>query len=293
MAAALCQGCTSDDQDSDNATESSGAGGVAGASGSARPEGGSGQAGIRGEAGHPSQAGNAGQAGGVSQIAGGTGWGGDAGQPGSAGRSSAGGRAGEGGAGGGAGESRAGEGGDGGVAGESRAGEGGDGGSAGAALPPWDRDAAGPLLIAGDYEDEWQTIHRITDTTWTQVSEQWGTSLWHIARYDNDLRSVIAQNASDNDFFADLWSRFDWTTFDGALWYCQIAYDADSETAALATPRPDDTDPTADGSCGVGTWSALNPRGAGGAGGAGGEAGGSGEGGAAGGESGGGGGAAG
>jgi hypothetical protein len=124
-------------------------------------------------------------------------------------------------------------------------GDAGDGGGAGE-----------PLAISGEYADEFATSYVITDSTWTQT---WGddTSVFNITQYDNDGQCVVAQNDSDNTFKPNLWSRFNWTHFDSALWICQRPYDAPSEAAALATARPDDSDPSAVGSCDVGTWSRL------------------------------------
>ena len=160
--------------------------------------------------------------------------------------------------------SAAGNAGDGGASGSAagNAGDGGAPGSAGSAGGSGDE-----LPIAGEYTDTFATRHTITDTTWTQQSSLWGTSIWNITQYDAQAEYVIAQNDSSNDYARDLWSRFDWTTYGGSLWVCQIAYDAETEAAALATERPDDSDPSANGSCGVGTWSELTEVGAGGAGG--------------------------
>jgi hypothetical protein len=125
------------------------------------------------------------------------------------------------------------------------------------------------LVIIGSYTDDWATVHAITDTTWTQ-SSSFGTSVFAITQYYNAAEFLIAQNASTNDYNPDLWSRFDWTTYQGSLWFCQTSYDAATEAAALAAARPNDADPTAQGSCGTFAWSPLTPAGvgAGGAGGA-------------------------
>ena len=83
------------------------------------------------------------------------------------------------------------------------------------------------------------------------------TSIYHISQYDNDFGVVIAQNDSANIWYPDLWSRFDWH-FDatGGLWYCQTAYDAADETAAVDTPAATSNDPAAGGCSGF-AWSAM------------------------------------
>ena len=67
---------------------------------------------------------------------------------------------------------------------------------------------------------------------------------------------LVAQNDSGNEWSADLWSRFDWTENEAGLWYCQTAYGAESEEAAMMTEAPDATDPANSG-CGSFSWSKL------------------------------------
>jgi hypothetical protein len=85
------------------------------------------------------------------------------------------------------------------------------------------------------------------------------TSLFHISQYGNSDQYVIAQNDPTNEWGPNLWTRFDWH-FDatGALWYCQTAYDAADETAAVDTPAATSDDP-ANGGCVGFAWSALTP----------------------------------
>jgi hypothetical protein len=128
---------------------------------------------------------------------------------------------------------------------------GGCGGFAWTELKP----PSGELDIAGDYMDDYDTVHRITDQSWTQVSD-FGTSVFEISEFSNDEQYVIAQNAADNDFNAELWSRFDWTEKDGELWFCQVVFDAETEEDALNAKRAVDSDP-ANGGCGGFAWSKL------------------------------------
>jgi hypothetical protein len=137
----------------------------------------------------------------------------------------------------------------------------GAGGEAGSASGP-----AEPLAICGEYADEFDTSYVITATSWTLTYAGSDPLASDITLYDNEEQYVVGRNDSANAFNPNLWSRFDWTQFDTALWVCQSAYDAPSEAAALATARPDDSDPSVDGSCGVGAWSRLSELGSGTAG---------------------------
>ena len=113
-------------------------------------------------------------------------------------------------------------------------------------------EGQGPLAIEGEWVDNFDTAHFIT-------SDQWdvGTSVHAITQYDNALRFVIAQNDADNEFSPGLWSRFDFTWDDAnVVWYCQTAFGAADEAAALATTAADATDLEGAG-CGGFPWSQL------------------------------------
>ena len=116
-----------------------------------------------------------------------------------------------------------------------------------------------PLSIIGNYTDPWGGTHEITALTWTAT---YGTSpsVYHIQYYLNESEYLVAQNDSLNTFNPDLFSRFDWTTFGGSLYYCQSAYDKLTAGEANAEATADRTDPTA-GGCGVSsfTWDLLTP----------------------------------
>ncbi len=131
--------------------------------------------------------------------------------------------------------------------GQSQAGEGGAG----------DPD---PFEIAGSYTDDFATSHQITGDTWTQVAD-YGTSVFEISQHSNEDGYVIAQNAADNDYNPELWSRFDFVEKDGVLYFCQSAFDAESEQDALDAEPADGSDP-ANGGCGGPdfAWSELTPE---------------------------------
>ncbi len=123
--------------------------------------------------------------------------------------------------------------------------------------PADDDDAVpGPLELIGSYLDGWGSFHVVTAETWhTGLAPT--DSVYLISQYDNDAGWVVAQNGEDNAFFPEAWSRFDWTTVDGQLYFCTTAYDAGTEQAALDADAPDATDPSASGCCGF-SWTAMN-----------------------------------
>lgn len=131
------------------------------------------------------------------------------------------------------------------------AGAGGEAGGAGAPgceSPPVEND----LEIAGAYRDGYDASHRVDDEVW-----QMGTSTFDLLEFSNDERWVIAENAADNEFFPDSFSRFEWTQEDGKLYYCQSVYAASSEEDAREAARAD-ADDLAEGCVGY-PWSALTP----------------------------------
>ena len=113
-----------------------------------------------------------------------------------------------------------------------------------------------PLL--GLWNDEWGTTHQIENELWTQGAAP-SASLFHLSQYDAVAGWAIAQNDETNAWSPNLWSRFDWATVGGQLYYCQTAYDAASEAAALAVPAADPSDPV-NGGCAGFAWTTLEGR---------------------------------
>ena len=113
--------------------------------------------------------------------------------------------------------------------------------------------------IIGTYIDNYMANHVISATTWTQTYSGGMPSIFNIRTVDNDQDFMIAENDATNEYSPSLFSRFDWITVDGALWYCQTAYDAESAEAAEATPAADATDPSMSG-CGMSPWSQLTAQ---------------------------------
>ena len=115
----------------------------------------------------------------------------------------------------------------------------------------WMREA---LDIEGSWSDEWDTYYEVTAFEWL-TSSDWGSSLYHITAASNEGGWIVAQNDEYNDYSPSLWSKFQWTwDDDGALYYCQSAYDAETEADAAAVSA--DAGDLA-GGCGGYGWSWL------------------------------------
>ncbi len=117
----------------------------------------------------------------------------------------------------------------------------------------------GLLALVGSYTDEWGTEHAVEPWLWTtDPGVPASTATYDVVQYHNADRWLIAQNGAANLYNPSLWSRFDWTDFQGDTFSCQTAYDAATADDALATPAADPTDPTA-GGCGGFAWTNLTP----------------------------------
>ena len=131
-------------------------------------------------------------------------------------------------------------------------GSGGEAGSAGAPecdSPPTENE----LEIAGAYRDNWDTSHRIDDEVW-----EMGTSTFTLIDFSNDEGWAIVENGADNEFFAESFSRFEWTRKNGQLFYCQSVYASSTAEEAQDEPRADASDLVT--GCGASfAWSSLTP----------------------------------
>ena len=113
-----------------------------------------------------------------------------------------------------------------------------------------------PLSLAGNYTDDWGGSHIITSFQWEMGYEGSAPSLFHIIEIHEGENFIIAQNDINNEWSADLWSKFEWTIDSEILYYCQSAYDADSVETALQASA-DAADVTT--GCGGSPWSTLTP----------------------------------
>lgn len=117
--------------------------------------------------------------------------------------------------------------------------------------------------IAGEYSDDFGGTVSIGSCA------IFGNAVTTLSNAD---KYMITQNSCVDPFNPGKWSRNEWTLYSGdgsapELYLCTQVYDADSEAAAIAAPRADDSDPTV-GGCGTPPttfpWSKLTPIAAGG-----------------------------
>lgn len=112
----------------------------------------------------------------------------------------------------------------------------------------------GSLEIMGSYVDEFDGTHEITAETWTMSQ----VGVFHIAEFDNAATFLVAQNDAGNEFDSEKWSRMDWT-YDGQdLYFCQPAYNKDTQEEAMADESADRGDLQA--GCSGFPWSQLIPQ---------------------------------
>ena len=108
------------------------------------------------------------------------------------------------------------------------------------------------LAIVGRYTDDFDGEHVITNSIWTNYG------IYNISQFDNEERYVIARNDESNMSSPCAWSRFDWAYDGDDLYYCQSAYAAESEEAALDS-EPADAEDLEKGCSGF-PWSQLTPQ---------------------------------
>ena len=110
------------------------------------------------------------------------------------------------------------------------------------------------LEIIDTWEDPWGFEQKVSQAKWIS-----GDSVFLISQFDNDQRFLVAHNDSNNQWNPGKWSRFDWTWDDlGQLYYCQIAYDKDTEEEAVSSTQANEQD--LDSGCAGFAWSALYAR---------------------------------
>lgn len=122
-----------------------------------------------------------------------------------------------------------------------------------------DDSGSGALEIAGSYSDDFGTIHTIGESEWLMDFGEFGSASFSVLQFSNAGDFLVAQNGADNSFNADFFSRFDWTTFEDDLYFCQGTFDAATEAEAEAVDTMERTDPSS-GGCGDFPWSKLTPQ---------------------------------
>lgn len=109
-------------------------------------------------------------------------------------------------------------------------------------------DSDDPL---GVYEDDFGMSHHVDATAWTNES-----AVFSFVDFDAKLDQAVARNADQNQFNPGKFSRFDWATDEnGQLRYCQTVFDAETQQAAAAIPRANQSSWTQ--GCSGFAWSIL------------------------------------
>ncbi|MFM2162542.1 MAG: hypothetical protein RLZZ383_2054 [Pseudomonadota bacterium] len=114
-------------------------------------------------------------------------------------------------------------------------------------------DAA--IDIAGAWVDAYGSSWDITTDTVRVGYPGTDPSGFTVASWDDAEGWIVARNDAANEYYAGLWSRFDWLRREGELYACQSVYDAADQEAAELAPRGDDTDLRT--GCGGYPWSPL------------------------------------
>jgi hypothetical protein len=116
------------------------------------------------------------------------------------------------------------------------------------------------LEIVGSYTDGYGGMHEIAADMWTQTADYGSgpqSSTFHLEQFDNAARWAAGQNDPSNAYFPGKFSRFDWVTTGGKLFFCQTRYDAATIDEAIAATAADSTDPANSGCGGAFAWSEL------------------------------------
>jgi len=111
--------------------------------------------------------------------------------------------------------------------------------TSGAAPPPSSSPSPSPspsststVAVAGRWISAYSSFV-VTNTMWLSVSLSSGSaSEWHITQHTSN--TIIAQNSMNNTYNPGQWSKFRFHGLtSGGFSYCQVAYDAASEQAAI------------------------------------------------------------
>lgn len=117
-------------------------------------------------------------------------------------------------------------------------------------------DDDAPLNIYGLFDEGFGSGVAVTELGWLTWSE-FGTSQFDFTRTDLDNGRLVAQNSTGNEYFPDLWSRFEFFGTAQEGYFCQSSYDAASEEDAVAAPAANPLDLEA--GCAGFPWSTISP----------------------------------
>ena len=113
------------------------------------------------------------------------------------------------------------------------------------------------LSISGTYADSFNTTHTISISSWVSSHTTFGSSTYDMLTIDSTEKRLIAKNNAANGYAPNKYSAFDWILVGSQLYYCQIAYDKNTQAEAEGVAKADGSNPTS-GGCGGFPWSALN-----------------------------------
>lgn len=119
------------------------------------------------------------------------------------------------------------------------------------------------IALAGEWEEKWNTLHNITSGVWIQKFPL-SSSRFEIVQFDNGATDdgagwAVARNHDENEFSPGLYSRFDWTWYNDAWYFCNTVWDKESAQVARDTPAADDSAPDTSG-CGGFAWTKLDAK---------------------------------
>ncbi len=78
-------------------------------------------------------------------------------------------------------------------------------------------------LIYGTWQDDFGTTHAVSEAMWVSTGDGW-ESKHHVAEVGEGF--LLAHNDENNDFSAELYSRFDFLEDSGGdVWFCQSVFD--------------------------------------------------------------------
>lgn len=109
----------------------------------------------------------------------------------------------------------------------------------------------GPIELRGTWHSSFGGEEVISESKWGAAN---------IVAHDNQANWAVLQNAPDDVFFPNKFSKVVWVEpASGRLWYCTVDFGLDSKDAALATTRTADPNQLETSGCGGFPWTGLGP----------------------------------
>ena len=114
------------------------------------------------------------------------------------------------------------------------------------------------LEIIGEWKDNYETSHSITQGAWSQAGEGWSLNEI-IVKFDNDTNIVITQNAPDATSNPGKFNKTIWTDISDNVFYsCTLVFSKDTlAELESVTESADSSDPENSG-CNNYPWSKLS-----------------------------------